>query len=506
MTRLRLNSIYTTLCHTLLKSAATMLLACSMLLSACHSTEHPLDQQQLTFSQDTLNFDTIFTEMGSITKQVKIYNYTPLTQTITSVRLQQGNYFQVNIDGISDLSRLANTTIPPRDSMFIFIKMFIPELSSPTPVTIEDNLLVQTTDQHSRATSTLHLLACGQDIETIDSLYISADTTLTGIKPRRVMRYIFVDSIATLTLDAGVSLILHDSAQIIIKGTLISQGTKDEPVVIRGDKLYHLFDAVPYDYVSGLYGGVFILQPQDKKQRHHQLTHTNIHGANYGLYCYSPDINNLSDIEIDACYIHNCSQYGLIIQNMNSTVTNTEISNAAYNCVYLAGGAHHFTFNTIANYFNNTNIRMHNIGRQYVASLFINNLSKSNSPTRPVFYNNIIAGRETDNLVIATPLPNHYQALFSHNYIMADTIDMPGFSNNVFGQTNDTVFTNTFYSRYEQEYYNFGLDSLSPARQIADTTHTLLYPTDRMGNLRTLPADAGCYQSNPTPDQTDPTP
>ena len=38
------------------------------------------------------------------------------------------------------------------------------------------------------------------------------------------------------------------------------------------------------------------------------------------------------------------------------------------------------------------------------------------------------------------------------------------------------------------------MDSLSPARGIADSVAALLYPYDRLGNRRKLHPDAGCYE------------
>ncbi|MGN1240585.1 MAG: hypothetical protein ACI4TV_06895, partial [Paludibacteraceae bacterium] len=57
------------------------------------------------------------------------------------------------------------------------------------------------------------------------------------------------------------------------------------------------------------------------------------------------------------------------------------------------------------------------------------------------------------------------------------------------------VFRNTYYKYKEYRYYDFRLDSLSPARGIGDSITALSYPIDRNGTSRqyTLP-DAGCYQ------------
>ena len=55
---------------------------------------------------------------------------------------------------------------------------------------------------------------------------------------------------------------------------------------------------------------------------------------------------------------------------------------------------------------------------------------------------------------------------------------------------NDSVFINDYYADYQ--YFDFRLDSLSPARAIADSTVAKLFPFDLLGNPRTT-WDAGCY-------------
>ena len=67
--------------------------------------------------------------------------------------------------------------------------------------------------------------------------------------------------------------------------------------------------------------------------------------------------------------------------------------------------------------------------------------------------------------------------------------------NNVYASDSDSVvFRNTYYLLHEYRYYDFQLDSLSPARGVADSVIALRYPHDRLGNLRKSHPDAGCYE------------
>ena len=189
------------------------------------------------------------------------------------------------------------------------------------------------------------------------------------------------------------------------------------------------------------------------------------------------------------------------MQNMNSEVSNCEISNAANYCVYLSGGKHTFVHNTIANFFNykRENVSIHSVGREDVAALYISDLSKNQVRTEAVFNNNIISGWRRQNITLATALPDRYDGLFLGNFLRNDSLNTTLFPQNAYEQDNDTVFTRTYFSREEGTYYDFRLDSVSPARDIADSLTAVKYPLDRNGNKRLADGkpDAGCYEWQP---------
>jgi hypothetical protein len=155
--------------------------------------------------------------------------------------------------------------------------------------------------------------------------------------------------------------------------------------------------------------------------------------------------------------------------------------------------------NTIAAYYGypytNLNIH-HNIIPDDVAAVDINNLSKNMAKTASSFCNCIITGGRKNNLVVATPLPDYYGGRFEGNYLRSDTLDARYAQNNVYASDSDScVFRNIYYLYKEYHYYDFRLDSLSPAIGIADSVAAIEYPTDRVGNKRKGRPDAGCYES-----------
>lgn len=116
------------------------------------------------------------------------------------------------------------------------------------------------------------------------------------------------------------------------------------------------------------------------------------------------------------------------------------------------------------------------------------------APMQSYLYNNIITGARRQCLVLAAPLPDYYIGSFKGNYLRADTFNLPQFESNVYATDSDTVFVNNHYLYKQYRYYDFHLDSISPAIGIGDSAIASKIPVDREGADRTTRVDAGCYQ------------
>ena len=474
------------------------IIICACALVSCRA--YQVDNNpalRLSFSKDTISFNTLFTQQGSATLQLMVYNRNASALMIEKIWLEKNDAFSVNIDGEADLSRLSNLQINGGDSMYVFIRLSqTKENQSNKPVLIEDMLhfhLASGTNQQVR------LEAYGQDVTRLGkkgkgrTQYNSA-FTFTADKP-----YLIFDTLifgGPLTIDAGATLYMHNGACIYALDQVNANGTLEAPIVIRGDRLDNLFDSVPYAYAGGSWNGIYL---QADKPQLYQFSYTDILSGNIGLYCYNTQKNATSTLQMNACRIHNHALYGLVLLNTNAVVSNTEISNCASYCVYCAGGKQDFIHSTIASYFNYTNIRIQSVAKDDAAAVFIDNLSKTEQ-TVTSFYNSIITGFLPNQLVVATPFDRYYPGAFIGNYLKTDTLPIPNAAQNVYWQESDTtkVFKNNFYKYKEYVYYDFHLDSVSPAIGIADSATALPFPLDRDGVSRALKRpDAGCYQYQP---------
>ena len=109
----------------------------SILFTGCREY-HPSDDPSLRLYFST---DTVITEQGSATLQLKVYNRNASALVIKRIWLEDGEAFTINIDGEADIARMTNMTIYGGDSLFVFVRVtnFGP-MREDSPVRFEDIL------------------------------------------------------------------------------------------------------------------------------------------------------------------------------------------------------------------------------------------------------------------------------------------------------------------------------------------------------------------------------
>ena len=78
---------------------------------------------KLEFSKDTVFLDTVFTNIGSATYNLKVYNRGNKAITIPKISLENGtsSNYRLNVDGIPG-KEFFNIDILAKDSIFIFVE------------------------------------------------------------------------------------------------------------------------------------------------------------------------------------------------------------------------------------------------------------------------------------------------------------------------------------------------------------------------------------------------
>lgn len=464
---------------------------CMVSLFSCREEMVSVDPAyQLTLSVDSLPFDTVLTGFGTSTQRIILRNPNPYALTIDSVTFRDGRYFSVNLDGEADQSRWHNLTIRGGDSAFVFVRAYIDPLGQDNPLIITDELLFR----YNGNQTALKLSAVGQDVTVLHKSDFDSNQRLSAAKP-----YLVLDTLIfrrKLTIDAGATLYMHNKAVIFALGNVSAEGTLDNPIILRGYRTDRLFDSVPYAYASGQWNGFYMLHTGTVKSTY-SFRYVDVLSGNIGLFCQSENTSGvLPKLSMDGCRIHNMAVYGVVCLNTDATIVNSEVSNCASYGVYLQGGTHTLVHNTIAAYFGYpyTNLNIHSTQREDVAAVYINNLSKQMASMQTYLYNNIITGAREQCLVLAAPLPENYIGEFRGNYLRADTFRLPQFTANTYATDSDTVFVNNHYLYKQYRYFDFHLDSISPAIGIGDSAVASYFPLDRDGYDRTHRIDAGCYQ------------
>lgn len=452
-------------------------------------------EKVLSFSTDTLTFDTVFTTIGSTTEKLMVYNPNNRALKISSIGLAggAGSQFRINVDGnLSADNHFSDIEIRAKDSMYIFVEVTVDPRDVNAPVLVTDSVVFKTNGIEQK----VRLEAFGQDMILFRNKLILNDTTLSADKPYLIYGNLTVDSAKTLHLPAGCQLYFHNNANLIVRGNLRAEGTFDKPVLLRGDRLdkAKFLYPVPYNYVAGQWGGVYLLW----NKGNHLLRNVNINSGYVGVYLNNSDRNQLPELRIENCRIHNFVYYGLVVQNANVKVTNTEISNTGSYSVYLSGGKHVFLQSTIANYYNSSPGRPSS--RDKNPAVMIMGLYRT-APMQTEFRNCIVAGGLETELSIASRFLTQYKAVFSDSYIRRkEAYELSQFQNIRWYAQNDTIFKHPFYNDTTSVYFNFTPDSVSPVRGLADRTIAAQYPIDLNGvnRLEDNAPDAGAYEWQPT--------
>ncbi len=466
----------------------------------------------LSFSVDTLHFDTVFSTIGSATKRIMVYNHNKEALRISHIGLLNGSnsVFQINVNGTnSPTHQFSNIEISGKDSLYIFVAVKVDELGVNSPVIIEEALQFQTNGNNQNVI----LSTIGQDVEIFRGKTIFNDTVLTGAKPYLIYDSLIVVPDKTLKLEAGCRLYFHKDAFLYVLGNIQAEGEKGNPVIMRGDRFDQInySTPVPYNDVAGQWNGVYLIGTTGK----HTLKYVNMNSGVVGIRAINSDEDIIPSqtpfVEIINCRIHNFTYRALDIINCDLTVINSELSNTGDNTVYLNGGKHTFIHTTIANYFNNGKASIQSTSRpqgsEALPALMINNINKT-VPMETTLLNSVVMGSIETEFSLATRFPEQYNGNFKNSYIRRATpyTDSPLFVDIKWYEQGDILFKNV-YLNYEEEatkrydftpapYEECTLRFLGDPTIITSSEYSQYLLEDLKGNVRptTEKPTAGAYE------------
>ncbi|HRN95321.1 MAG TPA: hypothetical protein PL084_11420, partial [Chitinophagales bacterium] len=214
----------------------------------------------LSFSTDTLSFDTVFTTLPSTTQFFKIFNKEKQPIKISSIRLaqlQSDATFRLNVDGVSgtnfqDIEILAN------DSIYVFVETTVKNPLNPNnPFVINDEVQFVT----NGTTQKVVLEVWGQDAYYHKGeIYRFGDNiTWKNDKPHIILQGSFpgvgVDSGAVLNIESGSRIFTGNNAGLWVYGTLNATANSwADSIVFRGLRLESYYKDKPAQWWGIIYG------------------------------------------------------------------------------------------------------------------------------------------------------------------------------------------------------------------------------------------------------------
>ena len=318
----------------------------SSLLSCSDDDSFTTDPSaRLTFSTDTVRMDTVFTTIGSSTYSFWAFNYSGDGIRISRVFLRKGsqNGFRVNVDGSfldnSIGSSVSDLEVRKGDSIRVFVELTAPVNMQDVAQKIEDDLVFQL---ESGVEQDMHLTSYAWDAQLLRNPVIQNDTVIESTRPILIYGQLKVNEGVTLTIK-NTTLFFHDKAGMSIYGTLLT-----ESVLMRGDRLDHMFDYLPYDRVSGQWGGLRFYESSTGNI----LINTVIRSGTNAVRCDSSQLSpDNQRLYMERCVVHNSMGYGVQLRNSYVSLVDCQVSNSEGDCVSIYGGAVNLSGCTIAQFY-----------------------------------------------------------------------------------------------------------------------------------------------------------
>ncbi len=486
----------------------------------------------LEFSRDTVYLDTVFTNIGSSTFNLKVYNRSDDAISIPSVQLGNGenSNYRLNVDGVPGRV-FENVEILAKDSIFIFIEttLDINEVGNGSNEflytdAIEFNsagaqqrvaLVTLVKDafflfpERDGATGIIETLNVNGVETSIEGRYLMDDElTFTNEKPYVVYGYMAVGDPVnttekTLTINAGARIHFHADSGLLVadNGTLTINGELstdqellENEVILEGDRLETVFSDVP-----GQWGTILLTDGS----LNNSINYTTIKNATVGILNESNTNTGNANLTLSNTQIYNASTVGLLNRFSRVEASNLVINNCGqFSMLVQLGGSYDFTHCTFANYwtssFRNTPAVFLDNSLAAGETLFLGDLTEAN------FTNCIIYGNQENEIGFNREDGPLFNYKFSNTQLRFD---------DTFGNFEDDPlynFSNT--ASYEDVIRGGDPDFLNPTAnklQVGDNTSgnnlglpagAVQFPVDLLGTPRGNTPDFGAYESIIFPD------
>ena len=479
---------------------------------------------QLQFSKDTVFLDTVFTNIGSSTYTLKVYNRSNNDILIPNIALGQGqnSSYRLNVDGLAG-REFTDIPILAKDSMFIFVETTFDVTPTnqneflytdviqfdegnkmqevPLVTLIKDAVFLYPSQLADGSSETLLLGLDNQGNEIRIEGFVLEDEQLqfTSEKPYVIYGYAAVTSDKTLSMEAGTRVHFHQNSGILIGqgGTLQVNGSlstdaeaMENEVIFEGDRL-----ETALSDVAGQWGTIWFAPGS----RANSLEHLTIKNATLGMLVEGVSESSTPTLTLKNVQIYNSATINLWARAAEIVAENMVLGNAgnaSLRCTL--GGSYSFVHSTISNYWSN--------GFRTGAALQLtdfesdgNDFTSTADLLKADFINCIVDGNMSDEVFLSTAGNNSFNFSFANCMLRFRDSNGQFADNPLYDFENTDFYTNIFlnempgFTNTAKNDFSIGSNSFAVGR--ADLTSALLVPLDIKGQDRTLTPDIGAYQS-----------
>lgn len=355
------------------------LICFSVLISSCRSDfEFERSTGRLQFSRDTVYLDTVFTNIGSSTYTLKVYNKSNKDISIPTIQLGRGleSKYRMTVDGMQGTNGkiFNNVEMLAKDSLFIFIETTADVASAnPTDFLYTDQILfdagtnLQTVELVTLIQDAFFLYPREISPGTYENILIGEDAVygfvldendpingneyeFTNEKPYVIYGLAAVASGKQLNIAAGARIHCHANSGIIVADGAkinVAGGTSTDPdllenqVVFEGDRLEPGFSRFP-----GQWFGIWLTPGSTGN-----FENMTIANATIGLFIQ----NNSDTVLIKNTQIYDSSNFGILAQTATISGENVVINSAGQVALACSlGGSYEFRHSTFNNNFSSS--------------------------------------------------------------------------------------------------------------------------------------------------------
>jgi hypothetical protein len=375
-------------------------------LTSCRKDFDTIPSQgKLEFSKTTVYLDTVFTNIGSSTYMLKVYNKSNDDITIPSIALSKGSAskYRLMVDGrtgedgpdadnIGDGKLFPNVELLANDSLFVFIEttasiadanasdfLYTDEIlfrssngeQKVNLVTLVQDAIFLYPDRTSNGNNgytyeNLQLDNNDPDSKIYGFELSGSELNFTKTKPYVIYGYAGVKSGDKLTIEAGARIHFHDGSGIFVKsgGTIEVKGTAstdpkklENEVIFEGDRLEPDFAEIP-----GQWGLIYLAEGSTNNI----FNHATIKNSTVGIFI---DRQDATTVQISNTQIYNASNFGIVARKGKVNGKNIVINKAGKSSLAcILGGTYDFTHCTFANYWSS--------GSRQTPAVYIDNTYK----------------------------------------------------------------------------------------------------------------------------------